>query len=247
MKDIVIYFLDPLREGYTISKTLVYSLTLLISLILIYKILKSKLKIKIDEKFLIFALFLSLPFSSLRVLEDYSIIQSIFIVTPWIEAIYMLILLITLSIVKNVKNYEKVSIIFGIPLFFVFLFQLEIKNHIAILYFILIFLTILFLFKILKIDFFDKLVILSQTYESLITVINVFVFNLYEQHILSRFLLENFGILYVFIKIFAALLFVTAINYSFKNNKEFANYLKTSIIVLSFSIGNRNFVQSLAI
>ncbi|MEM5820698.1 MAG: DUF63 family protein [Candidatus Aenigmatarchaeota archaeon] len=247
MKDIVIYFLNPLKEGYTISKTLIYAFTLLASLILIYKILTSKLKIKIDENFLIFALFLSLPFSSLRVLEDYSIIQSIFIVTPWIEAIYMLILLITLSIVKNVKNYEKVSIIFGIPLFFVFLFQLEIKNYIAILYFVLILSIIFSLFKILKIDFFDKLVILSQTYESLVTVINVFVFNLYEQHILSRFLLENFGILYVFIKIFAALLFVTAINYSFKNNKEFANYLKTSIIVLSFSIGNRNFVQSLAI
>ncbi|MEM5821247.1 MAG: DUF63 family protein [Candidatus Aenigmatarchaeota archaeon] len=250
MKDIIIYFLNPLESGYTFSKTLVYSVTLFLTLLFLYKIIKSKLKIKIDENFLIFSLFLSLPFSSLRVLEDYSIIKGIIFVTPWIEFLYFVFFLITLYFVRNLKNYEKISIIIGMPLFFAFLFQLEIKNLFAIYFFVLILLITIVLLKILKLlklDLFDRLVILSQTYEGSITTINVFVFHLYEQHIFSRFLLENFGFFYLAFKIFSAILFIIAINFAFKENKEFANYLKTSIIVLSFAIGTRNFAQSLGI
>ncbi|MEM4772995.1 MAG: DUF63 family protein [Nanoarchaeales archaeon] len=246
IEKIYIYFFDPRKEGYTLLKTLVYSITFLISIFLIYKILK-KLKIKIDNSFLIFSHFLALPFSAIRVLEDYKIISGIIFITPWIEGLYLITFLVLISTLKKFlkKKYEKPIFIFGILIFFALLFQLHIKNFLAIqIYSFIVLFTFLLVF-LLKINIFNRLVIISQIYEALITTINVSIFGFFEQHILSRLILEIYPLIYLLIKLLFAILLIKTLDLSLIDS-NLKNYIKTSFSVLSFSVGTRNLLQALA-
>ncbi|MEM4773030.1 MAG: DUF63 family protein [Nanoarchaeales archaeon] len=246
IEKIYIYFFDPKKEGYTLFKTFIYSVVFLIAIFLLYKFVK-KQKIKIDYRFAIFSHFLALPFSAIRVLEDYKIISSIVFITPWIEGLYIVFFVILMYLSRKflANSYEKIAFILGILMFFTFSFQLELKN----LQTLSIYLPLSFLFIILilivRINLFNRLLIIGQLYEATITIINVLFFGFYEQHVLSRLILEYFSIGYLFIKLIFIIFLIKILDIT-TLSEDSKNFIKTSFSVLSFSIGTRNLLQALA-
>lgn len=244
------FLFNPKLEGYTFFKTLLYSIGYSIIVFILYYLLRRKNWIKLDERLVIHSYFLSLPFVAIRVLEDYSILQGILFITPWIEIMYVVSFLVSLFVlvrILKVHNYEKVSVVMSPLVFFSLILHLEdrfnffifLLNAILGMFFILLFFSLGF------VNLYDRLVLLTHAYEALVTVFNVVFLGFYEQHVISRIFLEISPILFLSAKISFVLVFLKIVDFCTDRNEYLRNIIKLSFSVFGFSVGLRNLLQAI--
>jgi len=246
LNKLVEYFTNPLAEGYTFGKTLSYSLFFLIISVIIFKI-ANKNRVKINLKlFFSFLPYLTLA-STVRVLRDYLILESIIFVTPWIQILFLLPFFLFLFLCKKFKQetLEKVFLIFSLFLLGIAFSYLPIKNWKAIIFSTLILIFSYFIINKTNYSNINKLLIFSVIYEFSITMVNVFYFNFYEQHFLTRYIMESFPILYPLIRIFIVLLLIKTLDNYIKETQT-NNFFKILLTTISLFIGIRNCLQAIA-
>ncbi|MEM4460896.1 MAG: DUF63 family protein [Nanopusillaceae archaeon] len=240
------YFINPLAEGYTFGKTLFYFIFFLIISVVAFKI-ANKNGVKINLKlFFSFLPYLTLA-STVRVLRDYLILESSIFVTPWIQILFLIPFFLFLFLCRkfNQEILQKIFLIFSLILLGIALSYLPIKNSMAIVLSILILIFSYFIVKKIKYSHINKLLVFSIIYEFSITIVNVFYFNFYEQHFLTRYIMENFPILYPLTRIIIALLLIKTLDNYIKETQT-NNFFKIYLTTISLSIGIRNCLQAIA-
>ncbi|MEM5880977.1 MAG: DUF63 family protein [Candidatus Aenigmatarchaeota archaeon] len=247
MKNPIEYFTNPLKEGYTFEKTFVLGIIALVAVFLIYKILK-KLKVKIDKKFSLSIFFYILFGSSVRVLVDLGIINSILFVTPNIWIFTALITLTFLLISKKIG--EKFFLYSGIFLCMIPLSFLvpHLKNYYGFSLVFFFLLPLIFVLNNVKISLSNKAIIFTQYLDAITAYISIKFFSekLAEQHLLANFFFSILPESFIFIKLFAAFLIVFLIDKE-KLTKLQKNYLKLVIASLGAATSTRNFLLLISI
>jgi len=255
-------------NGYNLYNTFIYTFIVFCCYILFYRFLKAKLpEIKINKYFLYSVLPFVLLGSLLRILEqEYTGVWLIkhsnspleigfYFHTPgWLIFLGFLFLLCfsaAVFFIKDKKNYYKILIPLGLALCLPLLFyELIHINNLKILFFtlattFLVYLIIIFVLKrtvpkiITPLE--NKLIILSQTIDSLATIFGIMFFKnqLYEQHPVSRIVIAINPFLFLIVKITLALLFITLVDKVIQKEEE-RIYIKTLIIILGFLTGIRD-------
>lgn len=240
------YFLK--RGGYNPINTTVYSIILIVSVVLIFKLLK-KLKVKIDKRL---ALAIS-PFvllgTSVRVLEDSGILLGRLFITP---GIYFLIFGVTISTLllslflerKKCIPYFKPMFLVGLILTTPVLGILQYKNFLGILYVILFLTPWLILLKISPWLKENKIVTGLHMFDANTTFIAMSYFDYYELHVLPTYVINLFGTPFSFVIFkFVALVAVLFIIDKYSEDKEFNNYIKLIIGILGAATGIRGFLR----
>jgi len=256
MKFIEKYFIDPIiyKTGYNIINTISYALLFILISFLIYKMIPKK--VKIDKKLF----FSSIPFillgSTLRVLEDASILKNFLFVTPmiWILLAFYAVttFFISLTISNHLKQkyfdkYYKIWPIFGIiPLLF-FITAIRINYPIYLLKIILAavascsiayLISVKFNFmtesnmNILFVHMFDA----STTYTALSTG------NYFEEHVVGSLFTNIFGPIGMYILKLPVLLLVFWQLEKYKD-KRVKNYIYLLILILGLGPGTRNMLR----
>ncbi len=246
VEDVVDYFFNPLKEGYTPQKTAVYALTLLVAMYGVFYLLK-KLKIKVDSEL---ATAIS-PFIILgglvRVMFDRGILDSELFVTP---GIYMLIFSAVMVIMTISKLLERK---FGIPYFkpmFVTGFlaivilgtMLNFANvNAALLIFVFYLPWMLILYKI-KWNLQNKIVTLVQMLDATATFVAMTYFGYIEQHVVPTLLIGIFTpVSFIFVKVAVVIAVLFAVD-KFAD-KEFGSYLKLVIGILGAAPAARDLIE----
>lgn len=246
MEDLIKFFVDPKFGGYTLQKTLLYSILFLIVAYVVFKILK-KFKFRFDVEFFTSILPLVFLTSTIRVLEDYSIISGNIFVTPQLQLTFLPLFLSTIILMKIFlkEKWGKAIFIFGLFLLSFSLTFLPLKNFHAFLYHFLATFSLLTITAKLPTSPENKILIFSIMFECLITLINVQVFGFFEQHFITRSILEFSPILYPVVRILFLILLIKTADIYFKE-KSTNNYIKFLFSILSLGIGFRNLLQSIA-
>lgn len=244
------YFLDPLKEGYTFEKTLILAIIFVISVFLIYKLLK-RLKVKINKNFAIAIFFYVLFGSSLRVLVDLNIINSILFVTPNIYIFVGVITIVSLIInqVLKIKNYS-LFILVGIFLYsisFTILFP-HLKNLNGLLLTFLNLIPGIIVLRFLSVSRENKITIFSQYFDGTVAYVSIKYFSdkLYEQHLLANLIFSIYPELFPIIKFLVTMFIVLYID-KLKFDSFLTNYIKLIISILGFATSIRSFLLLLSI
>ncbi len=249
------YFINPILNlsGYNWVNTLTYAVILIISVFLIYKLLKF-LKIKIDGKFALSLFPYILLGSTLRALKDANFFVSPVFVSP---LIYILVFLFTLSFLlfslflekKTKIPFQSYFFSFGFILAGIFFTQINFLNFTAagqilgldLLLFILIF-SLGRLTELTK-TLWNKFTIFSQLFDASSTFVSLHFWGYSEQHVLPNLVFGFFGDWSFFlIKLIVVLLLIYFIDSSVKN-KNFSNWLKLVIIILGIAQGTRDLLR----
>ena len=243
------YFLK--RGGYNPINTTVYSIILIISVLLIFKLLK-KLRVKFDKRL---ALAIS-PFvllgSSIRVLEDSGILHGYLFITP---GIYFLVFSITISTLlislflerKKGTPYFKPMFITGLILTAPVFGILRYKNFLGLVYVILYLIPWVILLKIIPWLKENKIVTGLHLFDANTTFISMSYFGYHEQHVLPRYLIGLFGTPFSFVILkFIVLVVILFTIDKYSNDKEFNNYIKLIIGILGAATGTRDFLRLFA-
>ncbi|MBU5689678.1 MAG: DUF63 family protein [Candidatus Aenigmarchaeota archaeon] len=238
------------REGYNTINTIAYAFLFIFLSYLTFNLLK-RLKIKIDHLFAI-SIF---PFIAsgviIRVLHDAKLISGILFMTPniWLLFFSLIIFMIILSVLiqNNLKiPYYKPLFLSGFIMFSILLPTIQIKNTQALLYFIAFFIPLCVLIIIFKTSIENKLVMLFQILDSIITSIAVTWFNYTEQHVLPRFLIEKTNTAFTFVLVKAIVIYFSLkLIDEYEKDKEFNFYIKMLIAILGFATGMRSLLRLL--
>lgn len=260
---------DPMinQTGYNFYNTFLIASIVLIFYFRGYKLLKKH--IKIDKEFLNTLIIFTIIGAFLRILEeDYIVFGGLikrslnpleigfYFYTPGLlillVLLYLFFFLISYLIYKQ-KYFillKKIGLIF--LLFISIIVLINIVNwHIFFLSLIIICLIFYYLIKIfnklIKTNQYyeNKLLILSQTIDFSATLIGVYFFRgyLYEEHFISRTIIEVSPILFVILKLFLCFLFIYILDYLYYSKTEKdqkIRYIKQIIIILGFLTGIRN-------
>ncbi len=247
------YFIEPIiyRKGeYNIYNTLTYSVTALLSLILLYRFLKEKIDFNLN-------FFLSLtPFiflgSSLRVLDDASLVKTWLFVTPMIYILVFLIWFISLYFFWLKLDKLNLHVAFGFSLLLYpvyFLKQLNPHHLGLILYVSLLTLLFIVLFSVPRLLYrkvllnpSEWLTLFSQTYDGFITFLGVTFYGYLEEHVLPRFIFNYLPTsTFIFLKAAVTL----AVIYFLREYGKQGKFLLAAIFVLGLATGTRNFLRIL--
>jgi len=240
------YFLK--RGGYNPINTTVYAIILIVFVLLIFKVLK-KLKVKFDKRLALAVSPFVLLGSSVRVLEDASILHGYLFITP---SIYFLIFGITIStLLISVLLERKKSIPYFKPMFIVGLILaspvlgiLQYKNFLGVTYVILYFIPWLILLKIIPWLKENKIVTGLHTFDGTVTFVSLNYFGYYEQHVVPSYVINLFVTPFSFVILkFIALVVILLIIDKYSDDKEFNNYIKLIIGILGASTGIRDFIR----
>jgi|GEM_PF-5707105 len=241
MEKILEYLFQPLKEGYTLPKTFFYIFLLGIAIYLFYFLIE-RFKIKIN-KFLIFSI---LPFlffiSTLRVYQDLGIFTSILFVTPWIEILFLIIVVFSYSFSLLLQkffnlHYLKVFFLMGF-LYFSFTFvNLPIKNILPLFY-VFIFISPWIFFTKLFFSSEDSFVITSHMFDAISSFVANHFFGLQEKHVIATYLFSFNPLLFIFLKFFLIVFVVLILNRFF--NQHLRNYIKLILIFLGLGPALRN-------
>lgn len=260
---------DPMinQTGYNFYNTFLIASIVLIFYFRGYKLLKKH--IKINKEFLNTLIIFTIIGAFLRILEeDYIVFGGLikrslnpleigfYFYTPGLlillVLLYLFFFLISYLIYKQ-KYFillKKIGLIF--LLFISIIVLINIVNwHIFFLSLIIICLIFYYLIKIfsklIKTNQYyeNKLLILSQTIDFSATLIGVYFFKgyLYEEHFISRTIIEISPILFVILKLFLCFLFIYILDYLYYSKTEKdqkIRYIKQIIIILGFLTGIRN-------
>ncbi len=253
------YYVEPLGKYYTLPATITYACIFLLALYLVYRLCE-KLKIRFTERF-IFAL---LPFVLLggviRALRDAEIIyKGVLFVSPPIYffmfgMVFSLVLLSRALGNKMKKDENLILACFGMGLLVLHLFFVRIENFGALLTVMLLWGSLSFfawlLLKILKLkrrlNFgkLDFLAISAQLLDACSAFTAIEFFGYGEQHVLSSWIMQTFGVwFFIPVKFLAAFLVILAIE-KYGGDENLKNYLKFIIITLGFALGTRNALRA---
>ncbi|MEM5883045.1 MAG: DUF63 family protein, partial [Candidatus Aenigmatarchaeota archaeon] len=183
------FLLRPAVEtGYTLDKTLIYGIILILSVLLIFKMLE-KLRVKVDGKFSL-AIFPFVIFGgTLRVLRDLGILTSFLFATPYIyflvAFITILTLLISLLIEKKFGiSYTKIVFLTGFILFSLAIAKIPYLELSRAFYVLIFFFPFFVVILFVKWKRENKAVTLIQTFDGIVTFVSINFFGYSEQHIL---------------------------------------------------------------
>jgi uncharacterized membrane protein len=247
----IIEFLFFPQPEYTFFNTFIYAIEFVFASYFFFIFLK-RLKIKIDKKLVISFFPFVLFGSSLRVLEDVGIVESIFFITPliylFVGLILISVLLMSFVLQKKFKiQYYKTSFFIG---FFISVLNLSflvtrIVNFNAIVLVFVFLLPWLILLKIVKWKKENKAVFLAQIFDGTITFVGVNFFGYKEMHVLPNFLIENLGpISFVFLKAFVVFSVLILLD-KFLKKKDEKNFIKLIVGMLGASTGIRDLLRIL--
>ncbi|MBU3896806.1 MAG: DUF63 family protein [Nanoarchaeota archaeon] len=248
-------FVTPLCKYYTLESTLIYGLILVLAVIWIYKLLK-KLKIKIDKNFFLALLPFIIYGGWTRALRDH--LLGIYGNQWWwcSPPIYVVIFLITISLLliglqleKSFKiPYYKFMIVSGTLLL---LYNLSITRMTNLLS-ITIILSLLAIWALAffgyhklfpkKLSFENAGIFVAHLFDASSTFTALSYFGYYEQHVLPTFLINIFGPWIMFPLKIIVVYFVLHILDKEIDDKNMKNFLKIIIFILGAALGVRNFL-----
>jgi len=250
-QEIIDYFLTPTATGYTVSKTLAYSLVLIVAVYGIFRLLK-KLGIKVDKKLVISIIPFIVFGSTLRVIQDAGLVDSYFFVTP---GIYLLVFIMAFSSImvsaildkKYSMPYYKTSFILGVislPFLFARLDILANLEGCGLV--LLMFLPWIILAKLHTWSLENKIVTLLHVFDSTVTAVSMKFFGYYEQHVFPTYFINIFGpFSFIFLKlavIGSVLMIIDRIAKDEEIDDEFVFYVKLVIGILGAATGARDFI-----
>lgn len=250
------YFLN----GYNLVNTTIYTLIVFLGYVYFYKFLKKKYpELKIDNHFIYSVLSFVLLGSLLRILEQSY--TGVWLITPsnspleigfyfhtpgWLFLLAIVFLVcFSLSVAFLKDKYYKLLIPIGLLLSLpLLIYELLHLQHafvllITIIAILILFYIITYIAKLKTIE--DKLVILSQAVDFSATLSGFFFFKnlLYEQHPVSRIVIEINPLLFPIAKLFFAFLFLWVVDKTIEDKEERV-YIKLLIIILGFLTGLRD-------
>ncbi|MGC9079179.1 MAG: DUF63 family protein [Nanopusillaceae archaeon] len=233
------YFVYPVvnfQYQYNIYNTLVYGLVYIIGFLIFYEFFVKRKKVKIDKYFLISLIVLTLDFLFIRVLMDLSYIQKTFLLlTPLLE-FWMILSFLSYFIIKNKKYY-----IYALSIVFILEVIIFYKNlSINILPF---FLLIILLSTIIYLSINEKFFILSifgELFETIFSIISIYLYNLSSEHVLLNFLVFQYSNPLLFYSLKMLLTFMISLYIKYKvEETDLKNTLYLSIFYLGFLPGLR--------
>jgi len=244
-QDFVDYFLSPTKTGYTVPKTLVYSIVFIIAAYMAFLLLK-KLKVRTDKK-LALAVAPYVAFGGiLRSLEDAGSVNSYWFVTP---GIYLFVFAVFLSVLaaslllenKRRIPYFKTSFTIGLLLVSAAITQVKPVNFYGAFLVGLLMLPWIFVFYFFKRwNLSNRIVSTVQMFDATTTFVALNFFSYREQHVLPNFFIGLLGPLsFVFLKL-AGVVAVLVLIDRFSTDKELNNYLKLLIGILGAATGTRD-------
>lgn len=260
---------DPMinQTGYNFYNTFLIASIVLLSYFVGYQLLKRH--IKLDREFLNTLIIFTIIGAFLRILEeDYIVFGGLikrslnpleigfYFYTPGLlillVLLYLFFFLISYLIYKQ-KYFillKKIGHIFLLVISIIVLINI-VNWPIFFLSLIIICLIFYYLIKIfnklIKTNQYyeNKLLILSQTIDFSATLIGVYFFKgyLYEEHFISRIIIEVSPIFFIILKLFLCFLFIYILDYLYYSKTEKdqkIRYIKQIIIILGFLTGIRN-------
>ena len=244
----LIYYKFCTSAGYTTETTIVLSITTVIFVYLLYKVL-GKLKIKIDKRLALAASPFVLIGSSLRVLKDAGYLKDCIFQTPGIYFLIFGVTFITILISlfferKKKIPYYKITFIVGLILLAPILGILNYRNFIGLGYVIIFFAPWILILWFIPWSKENKIVTGLQMFDATATFVALNYFGYWEQHVLPRFIIDLSGTPFSFIilKIIAVVLILFGID-KYSNDKEFNNYIKLIIGIIGAATGLRDFIS----
>ncbi|MCX6819052.1 MAG: DUF63 family protein [Candidatus Aenigmarchaeota archaeon] len=251
------YFLIPMGHYYTLPGTIAYAIFFVIAVLLVYKYILKKLKIKIDANFMLSLLPFIILGGVMRSLEDAEFYQSYFFVSP---VIYITLFFIALSSLlfsvlaeKYIKMpYWQFMITIGSAILLYNIIQVLLIGIVnltgffmvagLILMWAIIFLpvTLYFTKYLSRLNYF---ILLSHLLDASSTFVATTFFSYHEQHVIPSLLFPIFGSWIMFPLKIAV---VWPILYLIDNNikdKEFVIWLKIAILILGLALGVRDLLS----
>ena len=258
------YFVDPIKygTGYNIYNTLTYGIIFVIFAYLIYKLLM-KLKIEINNQFLVGLIPYIILGGILRVWEDAKIAQTVWLITPLIYFLVLGIalsgLIISIGIEKKIKSkYWKTWSIIGFALVILSLIPIsKISNWLGIGEIVLITAGWVTLFLIIKkiaiikklnaiSTFLNKenlLLILTHAFDATTTFVAL-QSNYFEQHVLGGLFVDFFGPAGMYVlKLPVVIVVLFVLDKELKKDRNLRNLIKIAILLLGLAPGIRNMLR----
>ncbi|MBS3051657.1 MAG: DUF63 family protein [Candidatus Aenigmarchaeota archaeon] len=257
------YFIDPVMtgSGYNIYNTLAYAVILVVAAFATYKLLK-KMKITIDNKFIIGVLPYIILGGLLRALEDANS-YGFWFKTPIIYIVIFALAFVGLFISKIIEmakgghwSYHIVWASIGFALVIIGLAQVSVKSPFALAAMVTlsVFWALLLIFaKKLTEKFCPNFKLFSRENTAIIAVhmfdasttfVALSYFPYFEQHVLPGFLINIFGPAVMFVLKFvvvAAVLHV--LDKEMKDELQKKKFIKLVILILGLAPGLRNFFR----
>jgi len=253
--NIIEQLLAPGSPTYTIESTLTYSIILIATAYVVFKLLR-KLKINVDRELAIAVSPYIILGAALRVLKDAGFVTSYVFQTP---GIYILVFAATLGsmllslLVKRKFNvpYYKTTFLIGVLLIPFVLSHLQAVNLYGGALVALFFLPWIVVSKFVKWSAENKIVTLLHLFDATTTAVSMNFFGYAEQHVLPTFLINIFGpFSFIFFKLLAIgsiLLIIDRFADTItKEDKEFILYIKLIIGILGAATGSRDIITLVA-
>ena len=262
------YFIDPVVQGtgYNVYNTLVYAVLLIIAVFATYTLLK-KMKISIDNKFMLGVLPYVILGGLLRALEDASSYGILF-KTPIIYIVIFVIAFVSLLLSKIIEltgkrfarsiDYYKTWSVIGFILVVASLTHIALRSTFAFAAIITlaIFWSVLLIFlkkltekvapKFSLLTWENTALIAVHMFDATTTFVALQYFPYFEQHVLPSFLINIFGPAVMFVLKFfvvGAVLYVLDKELKDRKDLEKRKFIKLVILILGLAPGLRNFFR----
>lgn len=263
------YFVDPIIQGtgYNIYNTITFAVILVVAVLATYKLLR-KMKIAIDDKFVIGVLPYIILGGLLRALED-ALTLSVWFKTPLIYIVIFLVAFVALFVSRLIElsvkyrgralSYHKLWSSFGFLLVIAGLTQVAVRSPFALAAMLSLtaFWAVLLIFvkklsdrkipKLSKFFSWENTSLLSvHMFDATTTFVALSYFPYFEQHVLPSFFIALFGPAVMFILKFAvvaAVLYVLDREMNKESEKEKRKFIKLVILILGLAPGLRNFFR----
>ncbi len=237
------YFIDSIvyKEGYNPVNTATFAIILLVSVYLIYRFLKTK--VRFDIRFALYTLPYIILGSSVRIVEDAGFVKppfSYFLMTPFI---YILIFLVTfsalmISLRTSIKYYPYPGAVLASLTLLFLLFNLRIENWWIFPVALTVAGSIAFVYSrfssALSADNLSVAVLFAQLIDGSTSFLGIQFLGYWELHVVPRFFIEIFG---PWIMIVLKLSVIVPILYIMDRDVEEDENLKGFIKFVLFTIG----------
>jgi len=246
--DLYYCFIGSLGKEYTVCNTLILSTILIVSIYVIYRILKS-IKIGFDAYLSISLIPYVILGSSLRVLKDANVFIFEFLVTPhiYILTFSLFFPLLLLFYFVSRDNYFKPLIVIGCIICGIVLGMIPYRNVLPLLQVTVFLIPWLFLFRFVIWSSENKIISLLHTFDATTTSVAVHFFGYSEQHPIPTLIIETLGpFSFIFVKAIVVILTLIVLDRYLKDDLEFKNFLKICIGILGAATGTRDLLRVIA-
>lgn len=257
------YFIDPVLQGtgYNIYNTIAYALILIAAVFVTYRLLK-KMKIPIDNKFVIGVLPYIILGGLLRALED-AYTLGFWFKTPIIYIVIFAVAFVGLFASKIIEmiakrpalSYHRIWAAIGFALVIAGMAQIAVKSPFALAAMVTlsIFWAVALIFaKKLTERFFPNFRLFSwentailavHLFDATTTFVALSYFPYFEQHVLPSFLINIFGPAVMFVLKFVVVAAVLHVLDKEMKELQQKKFIKLVILILGLAPGLRNFFR----